>query len=126
MSIFKTSRLSLGTDTIAHVADAIAETGGATVQFQSADNGRYVVGLHGFTMPYQGSSLTHRVAAIAAAFNYAKAFVGVVGFGFWVHEGILHVDAVRFFSDRERAKRCAKDYGQIAAFDTLTGSAWTV
>ena len=61
----------------------------------------------------------HIVGQVLYDFVYSKHVPGS-HIGFWLDDGILHVDIVNLLTDREEAIKLGKERGEIAIFDGTT------
>lgn len=96
--------------------DRVHECGGFTILFNDDNAGRYVIGVKGFTVHIESFKLRHieQIAKIAAETP------GVDGFGAWINNGVVYLDAIRTAYNKYIALYWARRYDQLAIYDTET------
>ena len=97
--------------------DDLDRTGGAAVYFDYDSGRRYAVGYTGFEIPNYRHDTTTFFALFQAGAALAQALVYAEGFGFWIDQGTLYIDAFRTFADVKTALAFAEANDQLAIYD---------
>lgn len=103
-------------ETLVDLREQLRKRGGFTALYNSNNAGRYIVGIKGFTVHMDSLKLRH----IDQIVKVAAATVGADGFGAWVGEGIVYLDAIRTEDNKDNALYWARRYDQLAIYDTET------
>jgi len=123
------------------IFEHIRANGGATVQLyfgqdhlmDSRDGDVYLVGgargvesrmesVHTFSV----ASVTYWLECIKAKYAETGGMDYYSAAGFWVHDGLVHIDLVDAYMGREYALQLAAERGELAIYSLATGDVITV